>query len=319
MRLRAVSLGEAVPRETFDAEIQSVFESAVNLRLAKEDRLVTVLISDQYELPQGIRIWTKDLSLRTLTPGLRAAARGGILRFDSSPLAVDLRGAPVWKCRVPQIAADMRSSVVIQGWSTAWELLNGQQRLKHTDIVADDLFQLDAGSLLYQRLGRSILQLVSAAEEFAVQAATRAAEKLIGLGPGVTPSGDDILIGFLAGLWSMAGQDPVRLSFIHSFGADLMQLARQTGEISRTYLYHAAQGQFSSRLSNLAEAIAYGKHVESMVREALRVGHSSGMDSVTGLLIGLCVWNNPSPLHPFPAGRGDGSEGKDHLWQLHTV
>jgi hypothetical protein len=23
----------------------------------------------------------------------------------------------------------------------------------------------------------------------------------------------------------------------------------------------------------------------------MRVGHSSGMDSVTGLLLGLCVWN----------------------------
>ena len=26
-------------------------------------------------------------------------------------------------------------------------------------------------------------------------------------------------------------------------------------------------------------------------KETMRVGHSSGMDSVTGLLIGLCVWN----------------------------
>jgi hypothetical protein len=114
---------------------------------------------------------------------------------------------------------------------------------------------------------------------------------MIGLGPGVTPSGDDILIGFLAGLWSMAGQNQTQISFIRSFGAELVQLAKQTSKISRTYIFHATQGQFSSSLSQLAEAIATGGDVETAAQTAMRVGHSSGMDSVTGLLIGLCVWN----------------------------
>ena len=119
----------------------------------------------------------------------------------------------------------------------------------------------------------------------------QAAHKIIGLGPGVTPSGDDILIGFLAGLWSLAGGDQQLLLFIHSFGNALSQMAIQTNEISRTYLYHAAQGQFSSSLLNLAAAIARGGAVEQPVQIAMGVGHSSGMDSITGLLIGLCVWN----------------------------
>lgn len=291
MQLQATSLGEAIPRANFDATIRSVFDSAVNFRLANEDRLITLLISDRYELPQGIRINDKNISLQSLTVGLRAASRGGILRFDSSSLTIDLRGAPVWKCRVPELHADMLVPVAMQAWSSAWEFLNRQQRLKHTEIVADDLFQLDAGSLLNRKLSQPILQLVSAAEQFDVQGAIHSAKKMIGLGPGVTPSGDDILIGFFAGLWSLAGDDQAQLSFMHSFGESLLNVAKQTNEISRTYLYHAGQGQFSSSLSNLAEAIALGGQVESAIHEAMRVGHSSGMDSVTGLLIGLCVWN----------------------------
>jgi hypothetical protein len=49
--------------------------------------------------------------------------------------------------------------------------------------------------------------------------------------------------------------------------------------------------QFSSSLSHLAEAIATGGDVEATAQTSMRVGHSSGMDSVTGLLIGLCAWN----------------------------
>ena len=294
MQLHAASIGEAIPRENFDASIQSVFDSAVNLRLTNEDRLITVLLSDHYELPQGIRIATKALSLQSLTIGLRAASRGGVLRFESSPLIIDLRGAPIWKCRVRDLCTDMRLPLAQKAWSTALDLLTKGQRLKSTEIIAEDLFQLDVGSPLSQRMSKPVMQLLTAAEQFDVQDSTDAAKKMVGLGPGVTPSGDDILIGFLAGLWSMAGGNQTQLSFIRLFGNEIIQLAKQTSEISRTYLHHAAQGQFSSSLSTLAEAIGTGNGVEQATREAMRVGHSSGMDSVNGLLVGLCVWNNLS-------------------------
>lgn len=302
MQLHAVSIGSTVPRDNFNATIQSVFDSSLNLRLAHEGRLVTILISDHYDLPQGIRL-DKKIPLPYLTPstslmanvGSHASCRGGILRFDSSTLTIDLRCAPVWKCRVRELNTNMRSSTAQKAWSTVLDLLIKGQRLKSTEIIADDLFQLDVGSPLSQRMSEPVIQLINSAEQFDVQGSTNAAEKMIGLGPGVTPSGDDILIGFLAALWSMAGQNGAQLSFIRSFGNEIMQLAKQTSEISRTYLYHAAQGQFSSSLSALAEAIATGDGVEHATGEAIRVGHSSGMDSVTGLLVGLCVWNALAP------------------------
>jgi hypothetical protein len=290
MQLHAVSIGQAVPRENFDAVIQSAFDSAVNLRLTPDDRLITVLLSDHYELPQGIRIARKEAPLHSLTVNLRAAARAGVLRFDSFPLAIDLRSARVWNCPVPHLEADLNSPGAQEAWSTAWELLNKGQRLRRTDIIAGDLLQTEAGSPLSQRMSSPVMQLISATEQFDVKTSIQAAQNMIGLGPGVTPSGDDILIGFLAGLWSLAGGNQPLLSFIHSFGSALVQIATQTSEISRTYLYHATQGQFSSSLSNLAEAIARHGIVKQAAQIAMRLGHSSGMDSVTGLLIGLSVW-----------------------------
>ena len=291
MYLHAVSIGQAVPRQNFDAVIQSVFDSAVNLRLAQEDRLITVLLSEHYELPQGIRIAAKGVPLHSLTMGLGAAARRGILRLDSSPLIIDLRGAPVWKCRVQELNMDMSAPSAQAAWSTIWELLNQEQRLRRTDIIADDLFQKDTGSPLTRRMSAPVTKLIASTEQFDVETSVQATQKMIGLGPGVTPSGDDILIGFLAGLWSLAGEDRQLLTFLRLFGDALMQIAAQTSEISRTYLYHAIQGHFSSSLSNLAEAIVTGSAVEQPAQIAMRVGHSSGLDSVTGLLLGLCVWN----------------------------
>ena len=292
MQLQAVSIGETVPRENFNAVIQSVFDSAVNLRLMDEDRLITLLLSDHYELPQGIRITRMDVPLHSLTVGTGAASRGGILRFDSSPLTVDLRGAHVWKCFVPELHTNMRSPGSQKAWAATWQLLNEAQRNKKTDMIAADLFLWSTGSPLSQRMSRPVMQLITSTGRFDVQSSVHAAEKLIGLGPGVTPTGDDFLIGLLAGLWSTRARDQRHLSFTYSFGNALMDIAKQTCEISRTYLHHAIHGQFSSSLSNLSEAIATGKCVEQAAQEAMRVGHSSGMDSVTGLLIGLAVWSS---------------------------
>jgi hypothetical protein len=300
MQIHASSLGEAVPRENFVAVIQSTFESAANLRLLNEDRLLTVLISDHYELPQGIRIGTKNVSLHSLTPGRRAVARGGVLRFDFSPLTIDLRGAPVWKCPVSELDTDMRSHRTQQAWATAWRLLNEEQRARNGDIIADDLFRLNSGSFLSQRMSRSVMQLVTSAEQFDSPGSIFAAQGMIGLGPGVTPSGDDLLIGFLAGLWSTRWTDQGQLSFLYSFGDALQEAAEQTSEISRTYIVHAVRGQFSSSLATLAQAITTGHGLEQAARKAMQVGHSSGMDSVTGLLIGLSVWNAQSIHHPMP-------------------
>jgi hypothetical protein len=292
MQIQAASIGEAIPRENFDAVIHSVFDTAANLRLSDADRLVTLLVSDQYELPQGIRITPRPAPLQSLTVGRPAACRAGVLRFESSPLTIDLRSASVWKCHISGLNVDLQSASTERSWSDVWQMLNSRQKLNKAEIVADDLFQLNVGSLLSQRISRPIMQLISSTEEFDIAGSIQAAGKMIGLGPGVTPAGDDFLIGFLAGLWSTSGKDQRQLSFIHSFGDRLMEIAKQTNLISRTYLYHAIRGQFSSSLSNLAEAIALGsENIRAVSEAAMRVGHSSGMDSVTGLLIGLCIWN----------------------------
>jgi uncharacterized protein DUF2877 len=105
------------------------------------------------------------------------------------------------------------------------------------------------------------------------------------------------LIGYLAGLWSRAGDDEKKLTFIESFGKVLFQLLDQTNGINGIYLYHAIHAQFSSSLINLVNAIADDEKGQLLLatKDALGVGHSSGMDSITGLSVGLAVWDNHSP------------------------
>ena len=121
----------------------------------------------------------------------------------------------------------------------------------------------------------------------------RALERLIGCGPGLTPSGDDLVTGFLAGLFSTTGDDRARRAFLEAFCLSVAAAAAATADISRAYLTHAADGCFAEPLVTLARQIGAGADrgaIESATTAALRVGHTSGRAGVFGLLLGLAVW-----------------------------
>jgi len=120
--------------------------------------------------------------------------------------------------------------------------------------------------------------------------------RLIGLGPGSTPAGDDYLVGHLAGLWSCAGASGARRSFVADLGEGLRKSALRTNRVSRVYLEAAAAGEVSERLGDLAARVAQGADAASVCAAtdaALAVGHSSGACGVLGLLLGCAAWAPP--------------------------
>jgi hypothetical protein len=116
----------------------------------------------------------------------------------------------------------------------------------------------------------------------------RAVRGLVGLGCGLTPSGDDFLCGLLASLRCSGSLAP-------ELSEAILAECGRTGEVSASCLRYAARGYFPRALHELAAAIA-----RSDAREAARAvlglceaGHSSGADTASGFLFGLSVVMGP--------------------------
>jgi len=285
-----------VPRVDFDVVVHSVFQSAANLKLQEENRLLTLLASDATDLPQGIRLDTpKGFSFDKLPVGIRGICRGGILSLKNFSLIMDLRKAKYWNDNLLTVNADMANPTVITAWQSVWQLLNDRQVNFGSELIARDLLsQTSKRSALTQRVSKSLHNILVATRQFNLTADNEI-DTLIGLGTGLTPNGDDILIGYLAGLWCTTNGKTERLDFLSTLSEAVIRLSNGTNDISRTYLYHAANGHFSSRLINLTNAICSGsdpEHIQSCAESAMQVGHTSGMDVVSGLLIGLIAWTD---------------------------
>ena len=303
MYLPAITIGCAVPVDRFDATVHSVFQSSLNLRLNNVDRLLTLTVSSEDDLPQGIRLEApRGFTFEKFQSGESAVCRDGILHLENTSLTVHLGGARRYKCDLPALMADASNPVVSASWSLVWEALNKRQKLTEAEVVAEDLLRFDAPAKtgMSRTAGEALRNLLDTTRRYGLTD-TMAIEALIGLGPGLTPSGDDLLVGYMAGLWCAVRDRGERIQFIASLGKKILRSSRKTNDISGTYLSHAIRGQVSNRLADLAEAIGHGEnsqHLIQIAETAMRVGHTSGMDAVTGLLIGLAAWEG-GHLLPF--------------------
>jgi hypothetical protein len=126
-------------------------------------------------------------------------------------------------------------------------------------------------------------RLAEACMTASLAAATQAADKLVGLGPGLTPSGDDLLAGALAAL-RLLGGDP---AFTTALADHVSAVgARRTTALSATLLRLAGQGNVAAEAGHVIKALNGQGPLEEAARRLYAVGHTSGADLVQGLLIG---------------------------------
>jgi hypothetical protein len=148
-------------------------------------------------------------------------------------------------------------------------------------------------ALLARRVRPAVTALLAAVEECETNRISAAARRLAGLGYGLTPSGDDFMIGVCGSLVLAGAILPASRNAAHAIAASrqdqaaaIAAAADRTTLMSSVWLRHAAQGEFSSEVGRVLVALAGAGALElhEAVAELLMVGGVSGLDTATGLL-----------------------------------
>jgi hypothetical protein len=197
-------------------------------------------------------------------------SRGEVARFGALP-------RQTWSPRLPEPS---RAVVASTGrLATRIAELGASRGFGAVLAGATPAFPLD--------LAVARVHALAAAYRAADRAAVRRAScTLLGLGGGLTPSGDDLVGGALFGRLLVAGDAaPWR-----ALGADLAREAgRASHAISAALLADLASGASFAPLHATADALAHGDDERALgsARELAALGHSSGWDMLTGLVIGV--------------------------------
>jgi hypothetical protein len=231
------------------------FPTAVYLRL-EGGGVVAVLTRDAVRLPLGL-----------------------VIAASSAELPLDTLSGPV------QVGA---SEVRIGGWGTRLVRLVSVEAPR--GVVPDRA----AVGRAWRRLGpfeasdpdpAPLRDLLRGAPE--PQTAADLARSMLGGGSGLTPSGDDVLAGFLVGGWSFGiAVEPLR-------AAVLAAAPTATTDLSAALLSCASRGEAIPEVGALATALS-AAGADGALTRLVEVGHTSGQALATGLLAAACVASRPA-------------------------
>ncbi len=287
---RASNVSDAVPRRIAHAgvdalRVQSIYRSVLNITTA--DGLLTVASPEGGGLPNGILAdLGPDWRAIGLSSGMVVYATDASIRVPDAGLEIQLDAASRWSPRLQSSAETAHSAAARWGRRTATTRTIAQARASAGGfgaLLGDDVSIDPAGILGVAR--PMLAELVVALETGDRRLAAEVATRLIGLGAGLTPSGDDVLVGVEAALHAVARPSAGFLALAMS------DVEERTTELAATLLRHAAAGEFAERLHTLLAALlgSDDETIPAAIDRAVAWGATSGTDCLLGVLIGLDV------------------------------
>jgi uncharacterized protein DUF2877 len=264
-------------------EVHSAYRRTINIRFAG-DQLVCLHGGRRLVAPFGIALGQRFRSpaFERITPGAPVEAAPHFLRIPTEDLEVELAETPAWAPRAR--ATTLAPDAAARHAETLEAIL-----LQHDnpDGLAGLVEGADATPLLRRALpGAQDLERGLARGDRA--RILTGAGPLLGLGPGLTPAGDDFLAGFLG---TAALTRPADEVLIRDVGAEILRLAEsRTTLLSRAFLSHALQGALAPPVDAVAAAILEGAGRPAVARAAqaaAAIGHTSGLDILAGMVFAL--------------------------------
>ena len=190
----------------------------------------------------------------------------------------DFGDAKIWRpTTLPEhwtVVALIRGLDVLEDAASTYDLSDGLSAKVRRDgatIAAADKAYDALCVWLMDALDNSIVEKSNPPHEIAL---------LIGLGPGLTPSGDDLIGGALVALNMFGRQDAADCLARWS----LPIARRNTGKISNAHLARATKGEGADALHRTIATIAGGNTaaLETCLQDIDAIGHSSGWDALAG-------------------------------------
>ena len=268
---------------TLVGRVRSVHRAAIYVDRPAPHGLLVVAIDDVGGVPGGILVGcVGDLRAIGIRPGMTVLPSPDGFAIPSASINVDLTRAATWSPTLPAAArfrhAGELASIVATARRLAADLapVGGLAPLLIGGAGDGDPWLVRARVLV-----RAQLEALRTGD---VTAALCPTIDLIGLGVGLTPSGDDYLVGLLAGL--AATGHPARPDLAAAIAA---QAPDRTTAVGAATLRHAADGAFSERLHDVLVAVAGGRldAVTAAIERATAYGATSGSDTLVGVFAAL--------------------------------
>lgn len=286
--MRALSADAALlqaPRERrLSGAVHSVFERAVNVE-NEAGELFTLACRDLDNAPDTLIVDAPRLDAWGIRCRDRVDAAASVLTIGER-ITIRMDGARPWQPALPPYPVDdtrLRANLPIV-----------RRQIERLAFGAAADAPPGLATTMPALIARRTAMLRAALAAGDVAAALRHGTALIGLGPGLTPSGDDYLVGLFVVLHLPRSPRPELAGLGAAIAA---QVDERTNAISAAALKAAARGRVRECIASLLQALVQdsAERVQATLAPVLAIGSTSGADIAAGLVDGLELMTVRSP------------------------
>lgn len=292
------ALLSALKRRGYRGRVHSVFERVVNVENACGD-LLTIAARDLDDAPRTLVVDAQRFAGGGVRVGDFATACPDAPVFFVGPYALRLDAARAWNAtlpRYPAVDVPLRRNVARVRARIA--------EAYRTSFAGDGAQPSGLARAAMILLDRRAAALGVALRRHDPAAAVTAGRAMLGLGPGLTPCGDDFLVGLFAVL-HMAGSPCGHLRRV--CGAIAADARQRTNAISAAALDTAARGHVRQSIVLLIGALlgARREPLPDALSRVLAIGSTSGAAIARGVVAGFDVSLQSQAANGAGAGRAE--------------
>lgn len=277
-----------------DCTIHSTFQNGLNIKSG--NRLFFIGTVKNGRLPFGIHL--SHVNLQQLLDGINEDTSVSwepsdrSLSFGEKEMIVSLVGADPFDCQISREL--VTTELLADNLAMFASILLEEPRVTGLDIDIESWLtrQLE-GNPAEGMTGQHLSSLLDVMDSSKTKEIEQHLRYLIGRGQGLTPSGDDHLVGLLA---IHEAAEVLSAPFLETV-RQLVEQEALTTDIGREYLLYALDGHFSSTVVEATSALTQKTDIymlKPLLLELLEMGHSSGTDTIFGMLLGLLALRRKS-------------------------
>ncbi len=278
--------------EKSSGHVHSVFANGFNVLMG--DSLIFIGNKKSGRLPFGIHLQEDILNVVSLVKNREPVywdKDASLLQFQH--MSISIKKGNSFKNEVVPIKSNIDLQI---GFERLVSLLSTIKQPTGLDIdISDFIKKFDYVNYSdYSITENSIINLIHVAMSDDLYLIEKTLRYFLGRGKGLTPSGDDLLVGFLA----FNSISNFVSSFFYNQLSELIENESITTDVSREYIRYALRHEFSSTVTAMVNIIGdsnerVNDNFHEIVDSLIKVGHSSGLDTLFGIFIGLLAFKNP--------------------------
>lgn len=255
--------------------IEQVFSRAVNIHLPEKEQILTLLSADCDNAPNSCRL-ALEHCLNIFKPGEQVSFKHSGIEIGTDK-RIDFSSCTRWQ---PDALFITQQQINQTDWHNIARIIQASVE------QSSSLFYFCGDNIFYQEMSRQLQhhrrELISALCAGNGSAIKNEINGLLGLGIGLTPTGDDYLAGLSAVLF-ITGHPAVK--YCEIFKSTLEAGKHKTTLLSVITLREAINQRYRESIYDFIHQILMGnvENIHPFINEIKKIGSSSGCDMLCGM------------------------------------